>query len=1097
MVELTREDHLFIEQNDLIFLDELIDTVSKYFSTNNHENYMISHEECFLILDILLMLFHIDTANYLPDITSLWMKLASCRTGCNQTSEKFCASKSLKLCKKYYECLNKGLSVTYPMVFKEVLQEPPYSLHFQHHHQNNGSTKNGVPHAETKDSSITQNGVTNVEKTHQVPNVWVSHFRSVLQKDLHFMFMDCYALDPLGVLQTCISILDTFIQLDTVFENQRSLDLEGDILRRIRLNKLHENAKIMEMETFIIKLVVHLSFKPDTQNFNVEGEKFALHIYNMDDTSAPFAVARFLAYCCIPEKSFYSIIEEQVYKYEVPYWYEPYKVTLHYFEKVKACQKEPLTKPSFGLAEKNVFVQEVVPELLKALSEFDKNLRNDSSTTETIKKTYSEVTLSDILDSNFKERLFLKLQYDFKNLIRLEHPNRSSYLHLSQLLDLFAMIAENGSKNFWLLKLDGLFTNERSDLIKTLEKMLEEHFVDIETREHSILKGARQSGTRAEDGNNDNIIKQSSKILYRIMKDNGETKFKGVFNRNNQFDYLNNEQSIFYINCQSSPLIQYFKNYLIYHTANIKLLNSMDLGHNLPKVFSSDLTVSMCKFLRVMSRSINSLKVYFTDEDLSKVLLDVIEQDLKLISQISVQNKYDCEACSSELKVLQEVTGLVSNLAIDFSPLKSSLIKFGLLDLLNKLLDTIIMQQQNSSGLPSSSKNDSLTFTVLRVLRNSSFALAFVTSKTVSDHQKPLNDFDLTKILFFINSENIEIQKEVFYFLSNLTCPSCGFDIDKLLKLFLTDSDSINHKKTCYFFQFLASKLTKIRANNNSTAKRIVSPVLQIILNISLHDDDFKKSMILQSRELMINIKCILEDISMSKTGKDKDEPSVKEISLKILKSLLESNSDLQFYKKYKMNKRKFSGSEEEENDGSEEDDDEDVNLSDDEIETEDNDERSIVSGYPENAISDEEHEDLIDQTKYSGGQSEDNIISKWGPPSQIMLEENSDYPQLQFDTAQQTINTAHTGSSSSAPRWASTNKSNSHSKNFAAHHAKNKFLYFDERKQEMLGLGFANVLKSLLLTDSSDPGLAPIINILISKLDIAPRRPRLSSSDY
>jgi len=243
-------------------------------------------------------------------------------------------------------------------------------------------------------------------------------------------------------------------------------------------------------------------------------------------------------------------------------------------------------------------------------------------------------------------------------------------------------------------------------------------------------------------------------------------------------------------------------------------------------IASNHLTVSTCYLLRSLSRSVSILRSYLYETNIVDNLLNILK--IPENSFTKIQNK-NLIIIKSEILLKTVILSILSNLVLDFSPLRNDLLNNNLIDIVSELLLT--------------TNHNSIKSNCLWVIRH------IIYNETPINRDKSIEKIGIQKILQFCNDEDLNIKQQAFNVLRNLTCSS-KLHVNKLLNNFL------DNNKENYFFQFIYEKLININIKD-SRNDGLLESIIFIIVHIAAISE-IKRELIIKNQLLLTKIGDIL-----------------------------------------------------------------------------------------------------------------------------------------------------------------------------------------------------------------------------------------------
>lgn len=243
-------------------------------------------------------------------------------------------------------------------------------------------------------------------------------------------------------------------------------------------------------------------------------------------------------------------------------------------------------------------------------------------------------------------------------------------------------------------------------------------------------------------------------------------------------------------------------------------------------ITANHLTVSTCYLLRSLSRSVSILRSYLYETNIVDNLLNILKVPEERLMKMKNKNLVFIKA---EILLKTVILSILSNLVLDFSPLRNDLLNNNLLEIISELL--------------LSTTHNSIKSNCLWVVRH------IIYNETPINRDKSIEKIGITQILRFCNDDDLMIQEQAFNVLRNLTCSS-KIHVNKLLNNFLDDN------RENYFFQFIYEKLSSIsfKASKNDG---ILESIIFIVVHIAAISE-VKRELIIKNELLLEKIRDIL-----------------------------------------------------------------------------------------------------------------------------------------------------------------------------------------------------------------------------------------------
>ncbi|CCH45933.1 Armadillo repeat-containing protein 8 [Wickerhamomyces ciferrii] len=268
------------------------------------------------------------------------------------------------------------------------------------------------------------------------------------------------------------------------------------------------------------------------------------------------------------------------------------------------------------------------------------------------------------------------------------------------------------------------------------------------------------------------------------------------------------------------------KKYLKKHSKdNQQLDDSKDLDQIL--IASNNLTISTCYLLRSLSRSVSILRSYLYETNIVDNLLNILKISEDSLINIDEKNHV---INKSEILLKTIILSIISNLVLDFSPLRNDLLNNNLIEIVSNLLLT--------------TNHNQIKINCLWVIRH------IIYNETSVIRDKSIEKIGIKTILKLCNDEDSTIQEQAFNVLRNLTCSS-KFHVNKILNTFASENQGFD------FFQFIYEKLSTIPMSNLKN-EGLIESIIFIIVHIAAISE-VKRELIIKNTQLLNKIRELLQ----------------------------------------------------------------------------------------------------------------------------------------------------------------------------------------------------------------------------------------------
>ncbi|ODQ61868.1 hypothetical protein WICANDRAFT_102727 [Wickerhamomyces anomalus NRRL Y-366-8] len=276
-------------------------------------------------------------------------------------------------------------------------------------------------------------------------------------------------------------------------------------------------------------------------------------------------------------------------------------------------------------------------------------------------------------------------------------------------------------------------------------------------------------------------------------------------------------------------------------------------------IASNHLTVSTCYLLRSLSRSVSILRTYLHESNIVENLLNILK--VSEDSLLKLKNK-NFVIIRAEILLKTVILSIISNLILDFSPLRNELLNKNLVDIVADLLLT--------------TTHNSIRANCLWVFRHTIY------NETVMNRDKTIERVGIDNLIQFCNDDDLMIQEQAFNVFRNLLCQS-KIHVNKFLNHFLDENKAEN-----YFFRFLYDKLSNISVKDSKNVG-VLESMLFILVHIAASTE--------VKRELIAKHEFLLEKVKDVLTTTESDEVRLPCVWLAVNLTWIENIQDQEIYR--------------------------------------------------------------------------------------------------------------------------------------------------------------------------------------------------------
>ncbi|CDR36944.1 CYFA0S01e05776g1_1 [Cyberlindnera fabianii] len=246
---------------------------------------------------------------------------------------------------------------------------------------------------------------------------------------------------------------------------------------------------------------------------------------------------------------------------------------------------------------------------------------------------------------------------------------------------------------------------------------------------------------------------------------------------------------------------------------------------------SNHLAASACNLLRSLSRSVATLRTHLKETQTITFLLETIaipEQDLV---NAFVNNS---ALLQNELLLKTVTLAIISNVVLDFSPLRKALINGGLVDSIAALLHN--------------TENVNILLNSLWVFRH------IIYNEKVDARERYMGPVGLDRLVELCDHPSHDVQEMSFNVLRNLSTSS-DLHVRQLLNFFNKEKSTDEDKRQSWL-NFLLGKMED-NSMHDSKNEDMLESIVYIVVHISATSEDLR-DLIVRNRRLMLHIKDLL-----------------------------------------------------------------------------------------------------------------------------------------------------------------------------------------------------------------------------------------------